>query len=46
VPATVVKTIPQATEILIEKGEVKIHLPLTIGSMELRTIIDVLAGSA
>ena len=33
-------------EILIEKGEVKIHIPLTIGSNELRTIIDVLAGAA
>ena len=33
-------------EILIEKGEVKIHIPLTIGSSELRTIIDVLAGAA
>jgi hypothetical protein len=33
-------------EILIEKGEVKIHLPLAIGGMELRTIIDALAGAA
>ena len=33
-------------EILIEKGEVKIHIPLTIGSSELRTIIYVLAGAA
>ena len=33
-------------EILIEKGGVKIHLPLTIGGMELRTIISVLAGAA
>ena len=33
-------------EILIEKGDVKIHLPLTIGGMELRTIIDALAGAA
>ena len=33
-------------EILIEKGEVKIHIPLTIGSMELRTIIDIMAGAA
>jgi transposase-like protein len=46
VPAAVVKAIPQAAEILIEKGEVKIHLPLTIGGTELRTIIDVLAGAA
>ena len=33
-------------EILIEKGEVKIHIPLTIGSSGLRTIIDALAGAA
>jgi len=33
-------------EILIEKGEVKIHIPLTIGSTGLRTIIDALAGAA
>jgi len=33
-------------EILIEKGEVKIHIPLTICSSELRTIIDALAGAA
>jgi len=46
VTAAVEKAIPQAGEILIEKGEVKIHIPLTIGSMELRTIIDVLAGAA
>jgi len=33
-------------EILIEKGEIRIHIPLTIGSGELRTIIDALAGAA
>jgi hypothetical protein len=33
-------------EILIEKGEVKIHIPLTIGSSELRAIINILAGAA
>jgi transposase-like protein len=31
-------------ELLIEKGEITIHIPLTIGSGELRTIITVLAG--
>jgi len=46
VPAAVVKAIPQAAEILIEKGGVKIHIPLTIGGTELRAIIDVLAGTA
>ena len=33
-------------EILIEKGEVKIHIPLAIGIGELRMIINVLAGAA
>jgi len=33
-------------EILIEKGELKIHIPLTIGSRGLRAIIDALAGAA
>jgi hypothetical protein len=33
-------------EILIEKGEVKIHIPLTIGNGELRAIIGALAGAA
>jgi len=33
-------------EILIEKGEVKIHVPMAIGSSGLRTIIDALAGAA
>ncbi len=44
-----VPTMPGAQrepEILIEKGEVKIHIPLTIGSSGLRTIIDALAGAA
>jgi len=46
VPAAVVQAIPQAAEILIEKGEVKIHIPLAIGGTELRAIIEVLAGAA
>jgi len=33
-------------EILVEKGGVKIHIPLTIGGTELRAIIEVLAGAA
>ena len=46
VPAAVLKPIAHVPEILIEKGDVKIHIPLAIGGMELRTIIDVLAGAA
>ena len=33
-------------EILIEKGEVKIHIPLTVSSAELQAIISALAGAA
>jgi len=42
------EAIPEARnmEILIEKGEVKIHIPLMIGPGELQTIINVLAGAA
>ena len=39
-------SVGRGDEILIEKGEVKMHIPLTIGSSELRIIIDVLAGAA
>jgi hypothetical protein len=47
VPARIM---PQAQEqhtgeILIEKGEVKIHIPLAIGSAELRTIFGILGGA-
>ena len=31
-----------AQEILIEKGEVKIHIPLAMGSNELRAVMEVL----
>jgi hypothetical protein len=39
-------SVERREEILIEKGEVKIHIPLTICNSGLRTIIDVLAGAA
>jgi len=39
-------SVRRGEEILIEKGELKIHIPLTIGSSGLRTIIDALAGAA
>jgi len=31
---------PQSSEILIEKGDVKIHVPLSIGSTGLRTVME------
>jgi hypothetical protein len=45
VPA--LKAPPQAYshEILIEKGDVKIHIPLSIGSSELRMIFSILGGA-
>ena len=33
-----------APELLIEKGDVKIHVPLTVGRNELYTVIDGLRG--
>ena len=33
-------------EMVIEKGEVKIHVPVTVGAGELRTIISALGGAA
>jgi len=33
------------SEILIEKGDVKIHIPLLLGSMELRAVIEGLGVS-
>ena len=45
IPATALPSV-QKQEIVIEKGEVKIHVPLTVGADELRTIISVLGGAA
>ena len=46
VPVRVLSAVEHDKEILVEKGEVKIHIPLSIGGEELRTIINVLAGAA
>ena len=46
VPVAVMPCRQSEPEILIEKGEIKIHIPLAIGGMELRAVIDVLAGAA
>jgi transposase-like protein len=35
---------PEVCEILIEKGEVKIHLPLSMGRSELRAVMEGLGG--
>ena len=40
VPVTALQPTPHAPEILIEKGDVKIHIPLAIGPSELRSVIE------
>jgi transposase-like protein len=40
VPAPVIAGRQSEPEILIEKGEVKIHIPLISGSRELRSVIE------
>ena len=40
VPAQVMRIPPQTQEILIEKGEVKIHIPLVMGYNELRVVME------
>ena len=36
------RSYPQASEILIKKGNLEIHIPLGIGIKELRTVLDAL----
>jgi hypothetical protein len=45
IPAAIIQERHSTDEILIEKGDVRIHIPLSIGSMELRTIFGALRGS-
>jgi hypothetical protein len=45
VPAVIIPPVVQSHEILIEKGDVKIHIPLSIGSGELRMIFGMLGSS-
>ena len=40
VPAPVKPSMHQAAEILIEKGDVKIHVPLAMSGSELREIVE------
>jgi len=42
VPAAVLKPIAHVPEILIEKGDVRIHIPLGTGCGELRAVMEVL----
>jgi len=46
VPTRVLSTpVHDASEILIEKGEVKIHVPLALGSGCLRTVLESLGAA-
>jgi hypothetical protein len=45
VSAAKMKPTPNEKEIVVEKGELKIHIPLGIGSEELRTIIGTLGAA-
>ena len=44
VPSQIVPSPQQVTEILIEKGDVKIHIPLVMGRNELRAVMEGLGG--
>lgn len=45
VPTQVLPPLYHAQEILIEKGDIKIHIPLMIGCGELRTIMEGLGAT-
>jgi len=45
VPAQIMKSPIQMPEILIEKGDVKIHIPLMIGRNEIRAVMEGLGGA-
>ena len=45
VPVTVLEQPKQGAEILIEKGDVKIHIPLLIGKSELRSVMEGLGAA-
>jgi transposase-like protein len=40
VPARVVRTTLNMAEIVVEKGDVRVHIPLGIGSVELRAVME------
>jgi len=45
VPAQIIKPLPRMPEILIEKGDVKIRIPLAISSGELRAVMEGLGAA-
>jgi hypothetical protein len=46
VPAKKIQPFQHPQEILIEKGDLRIHIPLSLGSGELRTIFNALGETA
>ena len=45
VPLQVIQPPTQATEILIEKGDVKIHIPLCLNRNDMRTVMEALGAA-
>jgi transposase-like protein len=45
IPVQSMPSLQYPPEILIEKGDVKIHIPLSLGCVELRAIFSTLTGS-
>ena len=45
VPGSAIPAAPAAPEILIEKGDVKIHIPLAVGNGGLRAVMESLGAS-
>ena len=45
IPAPIMPSVQPAAEILIEKGDVKIHIPINLGRGELRAVLEGLGGA-
>jgi len=45
IPVPMIPPLHHAHEILIEKGDVKIHIPLALGRLELRAVMEGLGGA-
>jgi transposase-like protein len=45
VPAHVLRPAGQAAELLIEKGDIKVHLPLGMDSGEIQAVLEVLGAA-
>ena len=45
IPSPIMPSVQPAAEILIEKGDVKIHIPINLGRGELRAVLEGLGGA-